>query len=120
MDAIQAKTSQEENVLSRLLRKLLSQKDETIRIVKIENYELKELLLKQQNLINKLSNENIIMTSKITDGDKSMAKHKSLVENNSNLKQRLLISQNQNSMLLQDLRDSQREVKQLQKILSKK
>jgi hypothetical protein len=46
-------------------------------------------------------------------------KHNSLVETNSSLKQRLLVSQKQNSMLLQDLKNSQKEIKQLQKKISK-
>jgi hypothetical protein len=119
MDAIQAKTQKEENVLSRLLRKLLNQKDETIRLVKIENCELKELIVKQQNLIHKLNDENTLLAGKISGEGLSTMKHNSLVETNSSLKQRLLVSQKQNSMLLQDLKNSQKEIKQLQKKISK-
>ena len=56
---IEEKLSKHENFLTKLLRKLLKQKDEKIQQVKNENDQLKDLILKQQELINKLNNENI-------------------------------------------------------------
>ena len=119
MDAVQDKVIKQENVLSRLLRKLLNQKEEALKEVRIENSELKDLLLKQQKLINKLSDENVKLARKVSIENVSISKQNQLIECNASLKQQLLISQTQNSMLLQDLQQSQCEIKYLSKKLTK-
>jgi hypothetical protein len=112
-------SKQSQNIINRLLRKNLNQKDETLKVLKNENIELKVLILKQQKLMDKLYNENIKL-SKSSNKIMSNSKQQSelLIECNSSLKQQLLISQNQNSVLLHDLQKSFCEIKHLNKQLS--
>ncbi len=114
MEFIEEKLSKHENCLSKLLRKLLKQKDETIKQVKNENEELKELLLKQQELIKKLNNENILLAKSVNEVDQN-----EIVECNKSLKQQLVVSQKQNSILVHKLEESNINVKYLTKKLSK-
>jgi hypothetical protein len=97
----------------------LNQKDETLKVLKNENIELKVLILKQQKLMDKLYNENTKLSkssNKIISNSKQQSEL--LIECNSSLKQQLLISQNQNSVLLHDLQKSLCEIKHLNKQLS--
>ena len=119
MEVVNEKLSKQENGLTRLLRKLLRQKDEIIRQVKIENVELKELVLKQQELLMKLNDENTKLAM-ITESDGTKDNREmELMECNRSLKDQLLISQNQNSVLLHDFEKAKKEIKYLNKKLSK-
>jgi len=112
-------SKQSQNIINRLLRKNLNQKDETLKVLKNENIELKVLILKQQKLMDKLYNENTKLSkssNKIISNSKQQSEL--LIECNSSLKQQLLISQNQNSVLLHDLQKSLSEIKHLNKQLS--
>ena len=112
-------SKQSQNIVNRLLRKNLNQKDETLKVLKNENIELKVLILKQQKLMDKLYNENTKLSkssNKIISNSKQQSEL--LIECNSSLKQQLLISQNQNSVLLHDLQKSFCEIKHLNKQLS--
>ena len=114
MEFIEEKLMKQENGLTKLLRKLLKQKDDAIKNTKIENFELKELVLRQQEMINKLNSENMVLVKTISE-----SKENQLIECNKSLKQQLLVSQNQNSILLHDLEKAQAQVKYLNKKLSK-
>ncbi len=112
-------SKQSQNIINRLLRKNLNQKDETLKVLKNENIELKVLILNQQKLMDKLYNENTKLSkssNKIISNSKQQSEL--LIECNSSLKQQLLISQNQNSVLLHDLQKSLCEIKHLNKQLS--
>ena len=119
MNTFQDKLVRQEDFITRSLRNRLIHKDETLKMAKIENNELKELILKQQKLINKLHNQNVKFSRKAKNEFILNEKNNQLMECNSSLKQQLLISQNQNSMLLHDLHKSQCEIKYLHKELSK-
>jgi hypothetical protein len=115
MEFIEEKLNKHENFLTKLLRKLLKQKDETIQQVKNENDQLKDLILKQQELINKLNNENMQLEKSVN----KQQDENQLIECNKSLKQQLVISQKQNSKLVHDLEDANLHVKYLCKKVSK-
>lgn len=57
------KQLQHENSLTNLLRTLIRQKEDAAVRLKAENEHLKHLLVKQQNLLNKLNEDNMILLS---------------------------------------------------------
>jgi hypothetical protein len=120
MNIFQTKIEKQETIVTRLLRKQLINIDDTLKLVKIENEELKELILKQQKMINKLHEQNVKLSRKAKNECLVNEYNNQLIDCNSSLKQQLLVSQNQNSMLLHDLHKSQCEINYLHKELSKK
>lgn len=118
MDRISDKLDKHENSLTRLLRKLLKQKDDHINKQSIENAELKQLLLKQQELLNKLNDENMRLTTKLQS--KNPQSHDiELYEQNKSLKQQLLVSQQHNSIMSNELCEARLQIKVLTKQLTK-
>jgi hypothetical protein len=65
MDKFIEKTEKNENTLTRILRKIIKQKDDSIKKYKTENDELHQILLKQQNLLSKLNEENVKLGSEL-------------------------------------------------------
>ena len=119
MNTFKDNSTKQQNIITRLLRKNLNQKDETLKLLKNENVELKELIVKQQNLMEKLYDQNRKFSRSSKKNISNTKQHnQQLIECNYSLKQQLLISQNQNSVLLHDLQNSLCEIKQLNKQLS--
>lgn len=117
MDRINEKLNKQENSLTRLLRKLLNQKDEQIKKQSIENAELKLLLLKQQELLNKLNDENMRLTNNLQAIKPQ--EDNTLSEQNKSLKQQLLVSQQHNSIMASELNEARLQIKVLTKKLMK-
>jgi hypothetical protein len=65
MQRISEKIDEQENALSRMLRKIIKQKDDSLQKYKIENEELRTLVLQQQELLLRLNNENIQLNANI-------------------------------------------------------
>ena len=59
MEKFIEKTEKHENTLTKILRKIIKQKDDSIKKFKTENDELHQILQKQQSLLNKLNEENV-------------------------------------------------------------
>jgi hypothetical protein len=116
MEFITEKLSKHENGLTRALRKLLKQKNQTIKNINIENAELNKMILKQQDLVKKLNDENIEITAVLKN---PTIENNKLIECNSSLKEQLLISQNQNSELLHNLDQARNRIKILKNTLIK-
>lgn len=60
-----------ENSLTLALRTLIKQKDEVSKKYKHENQQLQELLIKQQSLLNKMNEDNMILNKKLHDLENS-------------------------------------------------
>ena len=62
MEQIKTKVSKEENSFTNMLRMLCRQKDCIANNYKTENERLHNLLMKQQNLLNKLNEDNMALS----------------------------------------------------------
>ena len=92
MNTFKDNSTKQQNIITRLLRKNLNQKDETLKLLKNENVELKELIVKQQNLMEKLYDQNRKFSRSSKKNISNTKQHnQQLIECNYSLKQQLLI-----------------------------
>ena len=59
MEKIKCKANKHDNSYTMMLRVLIKQKEDIANNFKLENEKLQELLIKQQNLLNKLNEDNL-------------------------------------------------------------
>jgi hypothetical protein len=71
MDTFYERTEKQENALTKILRKIIKQKDDSLRKYKIENDDLKQIVLKQQALVNRLNDENIKLSQDLIEMKKN-------------------------------------------------
>jgi hypothetical protein len=74
MEKFIEKTEKHENTLTKILRKIIKQKDASIKQYKTENDELHQILQKQQSLLNKLNEENVKLGNQLLNS-KSTSLH---------------------------------------------
>ena len=123
MDRVIEKTERLENGLTKLLRKFLKQKEEMARRYKEENDELNKLVSKQNEMIGDLRSENTKLCKELNEYDENDKFSRAakdileLAEQNSSLKEQLLISLHHNSMLVSELKEAKQKIKQLSKIV---
>lgn len=67
MERLKEKSNKQENSLTIALRTIIKQKEETANKYKLENQQLQSLLLKQQNLLNKLNQDNLKLSRKLQE-----------------------------------------------------
>ena len=88
MERLKDKVFKQENSFTQVLRTLIKQKEEIACKYKHENQELHKLLIKQQNLLNKLNEDNMNL-------NKSNNKLKMSFCMNGTNQQQLLLSENE-------------------------
>lgn len=67
MDRLKSKSFKQENSFTIVLRTLIKQKEEIANKYKNENEQLHKLLIKQQNLLNKLNEDNMNLNKSINE-----------------------------------------------------
>ena len=138
MEKLGEKSNKQENSLTAMLRIIIKQKDEIAQRYKQENRQLQELLFKQQNLLNKLNEDNMKLNqnynklrnsysriscqseeNRIALLDRSFASNSTiteaiideLAEQNCSLKEQLLVSQNYGAHMLKKLKEAKKKIK---------
>ncbi|CAF0747439.1 unnamed protein product [Brachionus calyciflorus] len=110
----------QENSLTIALRTIIKQKDEISKKYKNENQQLQELLIKQQNLLNKLNEDNMNLNRKLQDIESSLNGKinsqsnldiEELLEQNKSLQEQLLLSQYYGSKMLRELNGVKEKLK---------
>lgn len=124
MEHIAEKMEKHENALTKLLRKIIKQKDDTNKKLTDENAELREMLKKQQELIIKLNNENVQLCKENLQlknveqkGQLTDREQLDILEQNKSLKEQLLVSQNHNSIMAKELTEAKSFIRTLKKKL---
>jgi hypothetical protein len=135
------RTSKQENSLTVVLRTLIKQKEDTAQRYKTENLQLQELLMKQQDLLNELNEDNMKLHKNYNELRCSYSKmqnqqqqsnndhhtecvilneaasEKELLEQCVSLKEQLLVSQNYGAHMLKELKETKRRMKGMSRIV---
>jgi hypothetical protein len=126
MQRITAKIQEQENALTKVLRKIIKQKDESVQKYKLDNEELNLLIQRQQELINKLNAENIQLYSNLNDMkataiqfDKLQSENQELAFQNQSLKEQLSVSNEHKQALLKKVAHAKLHIKTLNDKLMK-
>jgi hypothetical protein len=138
MDKLSERSSKQENSLTVVLRTLVKQKEDTAQRYKAENLQLQELLMKQQDLLNMLNEDNMKLNKNYNELRSSYSKmqhqnnshsnlecvvlseavsEKELLEQNASLKEQLLVSQNYGAHMLKELKETKKKMKAMSRIV---